>query len=515
MEKIANVFDNLQKLSSPEEWLEQRRQGTVLACRQVLMDQACFLSYGKTVEGGPESPQKQRDKAEFFQRMFDDILKSIPLASYSTGPYAARNRRFRRNRRAFKRERVVFNYEHERNHVPVICRNNNAVDFPSVSKLPALNTDALRGVFKSIEEFINRFPGVNVNRYGQYFNFDREAMFYPGPILLKWSMARNGFKKVTRNIFINTRTKTTLVFLGGGESYQQVDMLFSAAVGAIPGMAKQVGMAECIAFYPDLMCAEYDFIGLGLKELLQDYNISDIKINCIQDLDQGINNDQKDVFQYRKDLIDRMPFIVVEICNLAQRLINNGLAITKATDKNFAVDIRDNTRPVLAILDCLSPLGYDFKTSERQVEKTQLDAQCSEEIGEEVIFSDEVAEQNYPLVSEDKNETFYRVPPHVVPSCAPEITIFSGGSTDVSEATEASTAYVIGKVFEETLSTAKITSSYDGNSVASPTKSLLLSNEIINIMAIMCSSDAKMRCPVSFLSRAMINFMNAILLSKA
>ena len=516
MEKISNIFDQLQKLSSPEEWLEQRRQRTMLACRQVLMDQACLVSYGKTVEGGPESPQKQKDKAEFFRRMFDGILKSIPLASYSTSPCAARNRRFRRNRRACKRGRVVFNYEHERNHVPVICRNNTAVDFPSVSKLPALNTDALRGVSKSIEDFVNRFPGVNVNRYGHYFNFAHEAMFYPGPILLKWSMGRNGFQRVARNIFINTRTKTTLVFLGGVESYRQVDMLFSAAVGAIPGMARRVGMAECIAFYPDLMCAEYDFIGLGLKELLQDnrYDITDIKINCIDE-------DRKyDVFQYRKDLINRMPFIFVEICNLAQRLINNGLAITKATDKNFAVDIKDDTRPVLAILDCLSPLGYDFKTSDRQVEKTQLDAtltQWSEEIGEEV------AEQNYPLLSEEKNETFYHVPPHIVPSCAPEITnvsIFSGGSTidiysDVSEATEASTAYVIGKVLEETLSMAKLTSSYDEASVVSPTKSLLLSNEIINIVTIMCSDAPEMRCPVSFLSRVMINFMNVILLTRS
>ncbi len=145
--------------------------------------------------------------------------------------------------------------------------------------------------------------------------------------------------------------------------------MFSAAAGAFLGLAKRVGMVECIAFYPDLMCAEYDFIGLGLKELLQDshYGIMDIKINCIKGLDRDRNDNEENVFRYREDLINRMPFVVVEICNLAQRLINNGQTITKPTANYFAVDIKDNTRPVLAILDCLSPLGYDFKTAERHI----------------------------------------------------------------------------------------------------------------------------------------------------
>ncbi len=180
-------------------------------------------------------------------------------------------------------------------------------------------------------------------------------------------------------------------------------MLFSAAAGAFPGLAKREVMDECIAFYPDFMCAEYDFIGLGLKELLQDsrYGIMDIKINCIKGLDRDRNDNEENVFRYREDLIKRMPFVVVEMCNLAQRLLNNGRVITKATANYFAVDIKDNTRPVLAILDCLSPLGYDFKTAERQVKKTQREAPAqnrvwSEEIeeektGEEVTFSEEAA----------------------------------------------------------------------------------------------------------------------------
>ncbi|KAK8371991.1 hypothetical protein O3P69_014197 [Scylla paramamosain] len=212
----------------------------MVACRQVLMDQASVVSYAKTVEGGPESQQEQIDNAKFFQRIAD--------------------------------------------------------------------------------------------KYGQYFNFAHEAMFYPGPVLLESPIAYADFKKLARNIFINTKTKTTLVLLGGVEPYRQVDMLFSAAASAFPGLAKRVGMAECIAFYPDLMCAQYEFIGLGLKELLQDSRcgIMDIKIDCIKDLDRDGDDDKENVFRYREDLINRIHFVLVEICNLAQRLINNVLAITKA-----------------------------------------------------------------------------------------------------------------------------------------------------------------------------------------
>ncbi|KAK8407558.1 hypothetical protein O3P69_002249 [Scylla paramamosain] len=51
-------------LSSPEERLEQCRRETMVACRQVLMDQASLVSYGKTVEAGPESQQEQIDNAK-------------------------------------------------------------------------------------------------------------------------------------------------------------------------------------------------------------------------------------------------------------------------------------------------------------------------------------------------------------------------------------------------------------------------------------------------------------------
>ena len=300
METISTIFDRLQMLSSPEEWLEQRKRGTIVACRQVLMSQSGIVSYEKNVESGPASAQEQRDKAKFFQHMFEGIRKSIPLASYPTSSRAAKDRRLRRNRRVYKRRGAVVDYGHERNHVPVLYKNSNntATDYPSVSKLPALNIDVLRGVSKSIEDFVNRFLGVNSYRCGRYFDFAHEAMFSPGPVLLESSMAYKDFKKLARNIFVSTKTQTTLVFLGGVESYRQVDMLFSAAVGAIPRLAKHVGVAECIAFYPDLMCAEYDFIGLGLRELLQDnrYNIVDIKIDCIKGLDR------ESVFRYRKDL---------------------------------------------------------------------------------------------------------------------------------------------------------------------------------------------------------------------
>ncbi len=91
--------------------------------------------------------------------------------------------------------------------------------------------------------------------------------------------------------------------------------------------------------------------------------------------------------------------------------------------------------------------------------------------------------------------------------------IFSRGSSIdiVFEATEASTAYVISKVLEETLRVV----SYDkasSNSVVnnSPIKSLLLSNEIMHMITMICSNTPAMRCPVSFLSRVVINFMNVI-----
>ncbi len=95
--------------------------------------------------------------------------------------------------------------------------------------------------------------------------------------------------------------------------------------------------------------------------------------------------------------------------------------------------------------------------------------------------------------------------------------IFSGGSSidNVSEATEASTAYVIGKVLEETLRVARNASSYDKASSYSvvnnsPIKSLLLSNEIMHKITMMCSNTPAMRCPVSFFSKVVINFMNVI-----
>ncbi|KAK8405444.1 hypothetical protein O3P69_001780 [Scylla paramamosain] len=261
----------------------------------VLIYQASVVSYGKTVEDGPKSQQEQIDNAKFFQCMFDNILKSIPQASHSISSRAAKPRRMRRNKQVLRGGKVAaFDYKHEMNHVPVLCKKSSiktAMDYPSVSKLPALNTDALQSVFKNIEDLTRRFPGVNADKYNQYFNFAHEAMFYLGPVFLESSFCRADFKKLARNIFINTNIKATLMFLSG--------------------VAKRVGMAECIAFYTDLMCAEYDFLGLGLKELTANY---------------------------------------------------------------FAVDIKDNTRPVLAILDCLSPLGYDFKTAERQVKKTQRDA---------------------------------------------------------------------------------------------------------------------------------------------
>ncbi len=68
--KIFDRFDGLQMLSSPE-WLEQCKREIMIACRQVLMDQASVVSY--PVEGGSESQQKQIDNGKFFQRMFDDI----------------------------------------------------------------------------------------------------------------------------------------------------------------------------------------------------------------------------------------------------------------------------------------------------------------------------------------------------------------------------------------------------------------------------------------------------------
>ncbi|KAK8389158.1 hypothetical protein O3P69_020853 [Scylla paramamosain] len=418
--------------------------------------------------------------------MFDNILKSILLASYSTSPRAAKHCRMRKNRQAHRGGRVAFNYEHEWNHVPVLCKKSSStmMDYPYVSKLPALNTDALRGVPKSIEDFISHFPGVSANRYGQYFNFAHKAMFYPGPVLLESSIACADFKKLARNIFINTKTKITLV--------------------------------------------EYDFIGLCLKELLEDscYGIMDIKINCIKDLDRDRNDDEENVFRYREDLINRMPFLVVEIGNLAQRLINNGLAITKATANYFAMDIKDNTRHVLAILDCLSPLGYDFKMAERQVKRTQRDAPAqnrvwSEEIEEEktgeVTRSENAAAaaveesiDNYYPFLQDRNETFFRVPAYIIPSCAPEITnlpIFNGGSsTDiVSEATEASTAYVISKVLEETLCKARNASSYDKAS-CNPRKLRLVEE-----LELLYSSDAKVEFNGTPLARTQLNWCRQLL----
>ncbi len=97
-------------------------------------------------------------------------------------------------------------------------------------------------------------------------------------------------------------------------------------------------------------------------------------------------------------------------------------------------------------------------SEEIEEEKTREKVTCSEEAAAAAAIEESI--DNYYPFSQDRNETFYRVPAYIILSCSPEITnvlIFSGSSsTDiVSEATEASTAYVIGKVLEETLHMAR------------------------------------------------------------
>ncbi|KAK8392601.1 hypothetical protein O3P69_014781 [Scylla paramamosain] len=127
---------------------------------------------------------------------------------------------------------------------------------------------------------------------------------------------------------------------------------------------------------------------------------------------------------------------------------------------------------------------------EIEEEKTREEVTCSEEATAAAAIEESI--DNYYPFSQDRNETFYRVPALIISSCAPEITnvpIFSGDSSNdiVSEATEASNAYVIGKVLEETLRVARNASDYDkasSNSAVnnSPIKSLLLSNEMVHMI---------------------------------
>lgn len=463
----------------PEKWLEQRRWETIVQCGRVLANQAEIIPYGKSVEDAEAESQEQKDHAVLFQNIYDDIIKSIPPTSYSTTISAARVRRERRNREE-KRGWAQPNYEHERNHVPVLSKKATK-DFPSVSKLPALKTSALQGVSKDIEEFINRFPGINKS----FWDFGHSAMFSPGPTLLEWSAPYTNFKKLYKNVFVNTDTKTTLVFLAGVEVHRQVDLLFAAAVGAFPGLANRVGMAECVAFYPDLMCAEYDFIGLGLKELLKDSftDIVDAKIDYINGLER------EPLYSYKENLLNRLPFIIVEICNVAQRLTNNGLSIMKAMPNIFAVDITDNDKPVLAILDCLSPLGYNFGITHNNT------------------WSDEIENGKKDVAVQTGeargNETLsYCIPAHMIYFYAPEVW------NSISETTEATTAYAVANILEKIMNMVKYDSS--DSTTTSPAKAMLLSSEIQHMIFFMCNEKPEMRFPLSFLSSVVIDFMKNV-----
>lgn len=321
--------------------------------------------------------------------------------------------------------------------------------FPLVSKKPAREAVGLRGIIKSLDVFIERFGGFTPKAEE---NVEELTRVYPFSSLLhrRYMAEGESFKKLSRNVFVNDRTKTTLIFLGGAEKYRQIDMLFSASVGAIQDLP---GVARCIAFYPDIMCAEYDFIGIGLRELLLEGRdgLAKAKLQCL-----GGNN--SGAFGVLKERLQQlMPFIVLEMCGVVKNLNVLGLCLTKASPNNFALDSNGKLRPVLVNLDCLKPEGCDFSG--------------------------------------------YNLPRNMMGACAPEM-----AAVDVT-VTEEMSSYIIGKVIRETLDLALGASS---STDTSPSKALKISPEVWGVIDIITDVSPGNRCRVDVLIKAVQNIVERV-----
>lgn len=426
---------------SPAQWLEKRQARVYADVRSTIKEAFTYVDYGKTAAASSVIPADDADlfKEESLETLggiYENIVKLVNDHQYG--------------------HNIDENYC-----VPVVngkkSNINSDYSFPVVSNKPAIEALGLRGILKPLDFFVDRFGGVAP---GVEENMEELVRSYPFVSLLRHGYMAEGekFRKLSRNVFINDNTKTTLIFLGGAEKYRQIDMLFSASVSAIRGLP---GVAECIAFYPDLMCAEYDFIGLGLRELLLEGRdgLAKAKLECIG------AKDKVDIGPLRERLLQLMPFIVLEMCDVVKNLNDFGLCLTKASPNNFALDVKGGQlRPVLTNLDCLKPKGHGLGG--------------------------------------------YDLPQSMVGACAPEM---AGANPTV---TEAMSSYMIGKVVKETLDLAVNTAAARGakpdTAAANPSKALKISPEVCGIIDIITDASPENRCPVRVLIKAIQNVVEYV-----
>lgn len=415
---------------SPAKLLENRQKRVYRDVKETIKQACEHVDYGKALPDSSIFPldltgSLKKENLENLQNIYKDIVGLVNNQSKTID---------------------------ESNYVPVVNgkkSNINADDFfPKVDKTPAIEAKGLKGIIKTLDFFVERFGGI---KYEEEETFEDLATIYPFASLLHHGYMSNGkcFRKLSRNVFINDMTKTTLIFLGGAEKYRQIDMLFSASLGAMQGLP---GIADCIAFYPDIMCAEYDFIGLGLRELLMEGRdgLAKAKLQCL-----GICGD--DISGPRELLLQLMPFVMLEMCDVVKNLNDFGLCLTRASPNNFALDTNYNLRPVLMNLDCLKPKGCDFYN--------------------------------------------YDFPYSMLCMCAPEM-------VNNVTVTEEMSSYIIGKVINETLELA--VNAPSTLTIVNPSKALKISYEVCSIIDILTDASPEERCPVRVLIEAIHNTLHCV-----
>ena len=374
---VSKLFREID-VQNPLEWLEKRHVKLVKDCNNQLQAPPPYPEYDNET-GAVVAATRQEEEISVVKHDFDNKTAKGLADTYRAivdlvDKHTSVNMKTRRRRRNAMGGGICRRYNRRYDSgalVPVHGRKDSlhTVYFSEVDKTPAL-TVMPESVLRSYQDFLDRFLG------GHSSEFDASATV-PAPLLIKDALAKGvpsfcQFNQIARNVFINNNTKTTLVFLNGTEQFKYVDFLFSAFVSSVTGLAQKVGCVECVAFYPDLMCAEFGFVGIGLKEISQDCRIGiiDKKLRCM-----GGNVEEEYLYDITEDLnmcrqafVSTLPYTLIECNNIAKRLHNLGIVMTRGTPNNFALEVytadegrRVGVRPLLVNLSGIVPNGLRFR----------------------------------------------------------------------------------------------------------------------------------------------------------
>lgn len=122
------------------------------------------------------------------------------------------------------------------------------------------------------------------------------------------------------NVIINLETRTVLKFLRSKKSVRGflVSMYISSAYSDL------LGLAKCVAYYPSMMCAEYEYAGENVETVMKRYEnnrASDISTTISNQISQIV----KDIQLYAK-----MTPILLEPFNFCIDLSSNKVRMTCA-----------------------------------------------------------------------------------------------------------------------------------------------------------------------------------------